>query len=138
MVGDAANAGAADSPKVAIPLKLTSPIVMAATRPLIVDSRCNGVFLFLALRQARRMTEVSGGRVTPRKLDSKASVTGSDEVDPSGVTPAHTRPARPCVYGLPMEVQLLGPLVVRVEGTVVPLRSARERATLSLLAFRTG
>jgi hypothetical protein len=43
--------------------------------------------------------------------------------------------------GLPfrvMEVQLLGPLVVQVDGSVVAVRGAKERAVLSLLALRTG
>jgi DNA-binding winged helix-turn-helix (wHTH) protein len=43
--------------------------------------------------------------------------------------------------GLPfwvVEVQLLGPLVVRVDGSVVAVRGAKERAVLSLLTLRAG
>jgi DNA-binding SARP family transcriptional activator/tetratricopeptide (TPR) repeat protein len=37
-----------------------------------------------------------------------------------------------------VEVQLLGPLVVRVDGALVAIRGAKERAVLSLLALRAG
>jgi DNA-binding SARP family transcriptional activator len=39
---------------------------------------------------------------------------------------------------LEVEVQLLGPLVVRLEGCAVAVGGAKERAVLSLLALRTG
>ena len=37
-----------------------------------------------------------------------------------------------------MEVQLLGPLVVRTEGSVVVVGAAEERGVLTLLALRAG
>jgi DNA-binding SARP family transcriptional activator len=37
-----------------------------------------------------------------------------------------------------VEVQLLGPLVVRVDGSVVAVREAKERAVLSVLVLRAG
>jgi DNA-binding SARP family transcriptional activator len=40
-------------------------------------------------------------------------------------------------HGL-VEVQLLGPLAVTVDGSTVPIRGAKERAVLSLLALRAG